>query len=83
MKISEKGDGLISERFERGIRDFMEYYSPAFLSRNLRRMAFLYMRQSLKEGIHDEMSDFLDQLDALLDFLDLADEETRNWRTGT
>ncbi|QEC51218.1 hypothetical protein EDD80_101306 [Anseongella ginsenosidimutans] len=82
MNLSEKNGCSISERLEKSLKDFLEYHSPAFLGRNIRRMAFLYLRQSLREGFHDEMPDFLDQLDTLLDFLDIAEEETAAWRTG-
>lgn len=80
MNLSQNKDCFISEQLEKGLKDFLEYHSPAFLSRNLRRMTFLYVRQSLKEGIHGELADFLDQLDSLLDFLDLAEQETKSWR---
>lgn len=82
MNLSGNSDLLITERFEKGLKDFFEYHSPAFLSRNLRRMALLYMRQSVREGLHSELAEFLDHLDSLFDFLDLAEEETREWRKG-
>lgn len=82
MNLSENKERLISKRLETDLKDFFEYHSPAFLGRNIRRMTFLYLRQSLHEGLHEDLPDFLDQLGDLLDLLDIAEEETQGWRAG-
>lgn len=80
MNLSENPGRLFSERLENGLKDLIEYQSPAFLARNIRSMAFLYVRQSIREGLPGDLPDFLDQLDILLDFLDLAEEEKSAWK---
>ncbi|MFS8616247.1 MAG: hypothetical protein FWJ85_05440 [Solitalea sp.] len=83
MNLSGNPSRVLSERLENSVKDLFEYHSPAFLGRNIRRMTFLYVRQCLREGVPGELPDFLDQLDVLLDFLDVAEEETRHWRVDT
>lgn len=82
MNLSENKEHVISKRLETDLKDFLEYHSPAFLGRNIRRMTFLYIRQSLREGLRADLPDFLDQLSDLLDLLETAEEETRDWRVG-
>ncbi|HYH55324.1 MAG TPA: hypothetical protein VD772_01855 [Anseongella sp.] len=80
MNLSANADRLLPAGLENGLKDFLEYHSPAFLGRNLRRMTLLYLRQCAREGFHRELPDFLDSMDALFDLLDLAEEETKGWR---
>jgi hypothetical protein len=56
---------------------FIEYAPPRRLSRNLRKMFFLWLDHE-KDGLPFEFEDFIIDLYFLFDFMDVAIEESKD-----
>ncbi|WP_276131918.1 hypothetical protein [Polluticoccus soli] len=75
----EQKNGLFSQELLDKFRYFLHDHSSERMCRNLRKVFFDYMRQQ-HAGLDVHFDTILDDVEALMDFLDICSDETKDWK---
>ena len=68
----------VSKKLRREFKEFLEYHPAKRVNRNLREVFVNYMQHTL-DGVPLNMDDIIWDVSSLMELLDIAEDETKDW----
>ncbi|MBO9730778.1 MAG: hypothetical protein J7623_19210 [Chitinophaga sp.] len=78
MKNNKLPKLKVSKPLKKEFKQFLEYHPAKRVNRNLRRAFVSYIQHTL-DGVPLDMDDIIWDISSLMELLDVAEDETKDW----